>query len=99
MIDDDADDTAPIWMRFRSERLPSGRHIVFANARIGGEEHQLQLECQNPAYGQNRLQEQIAEIAVAHERAKLGAMDEFDAQVTKADRGARRKARLSYGST
>ena len=59
---------------------------------IGGKEHKLQVECQNLACGEQGLQEQVAELAVVRERGKAQAD-------TIAKRAARRKPRLSDGST
>ena len=54
----------------RFERLGSGRYAVFGQIMVGDKLERRRCECSNPAYGSARLEEQLSELLLAHERAK-----------------------------
>jgi hypothetical protein len=53
----------------RFERLGNGRYAVFGQIAVANKVETRRVECSNPAYGNARLEEQLSELLVAHERA------------------------------
>ena len=68
--DDDEDDFANI--RFERPEKHPGKYTVFASALIGGKPQLRRLECNNPAYGFAKLEEEIEEMLIADAKRARG---------------------------
>ena len=64
LMDDDEfeDDFESDYANIRFERIEVGRYLVAGWLTLNGKRHERKVECRNPAYGFQRLGEEIDEL-------------------------------------
>jgi hypothetical protein len=77
-MDDDAfddDNLATELADIRYERLGAGKYVVAGELRINGKLQTRRIECQNPAYGWAKLEEEVEDILIAQVSAEAAAIE------------------------